>query len=92
MALTFKHAPIPFVPDKNQRFELEIARQIKKHMITIPIVHITGSKYLIGHVKCNCELIRDEVMVKVKGTHTKFQDYVTKNQKEFQYKLVHLMI
>ena len=67
MARTFARSPIPFEPVKSKRIELEMARQIKKYMFTIPIVHIKKEMYLIGTNWCKCELRGGEVVVIYKG-------------------------
>jgi len=60
--------------------------------ITVPIVHIKDSQYLIGINKCNCELKANKIMIRVGGGYEKIQDYVSKNDKYFQRALVINMV
>ena len=69
-----------------------MARQIKKHKITIPIIFLSGSQCLIGSNKCNCEMRGEDAMVKMSATYKRFEDYVTKNHRKFERRLVSHMV
>ena len=60
----FSKAPIKFKSRKGNKQEEIMHKLIKKHKITIPVIYIRGSLYLIGVNKCSCELKYDTVMVK----------------------------
>jgi len=60
--------------------------------ITIPIIHIKDKLYLIGPNRLNCEIRAGVVMVLVGGGYQRFEDYVPKNQRFFQKKLVTHML
>lgn len=87
----FTTAPLPFQPNKLKKLELEIARQIRRHRITIPILFLSGSQYLIGPVRCSCEMRGEDAMVKVSTAYMRFEDYVTKNHRTFERRLVSYM-
>lgn len=53
--MTFKTPPIKFRPDKKNRMENEIDRQIRKHKINIPVMALGRSKFLIGTQIVACE-------------------------------------
>jgi len=63
----FEKPPIPFRPNKTKLLEHELSRLIKLLGITVPIVFISGSLYLIGPHRCNCELRSDVAMIRVGG-------------------------
>ena len=60
--------------------------------MTIPILHIKDRLYLIGHNRMTCNLINDNLMVRVGGGYEKFIDYVPKNHRYFERSLVVHMI
>ena len=63
----FAETPIKFKPKKGNKLEENLSKLIKKNGITIPIMHVRGQLYLIGSIRCNCELKIDQVMVRVGG-------------------------
>jgi len=64
----------------------------QQQRITIPIVHIREKLYLIGSGRMTCDFRSDTAMVKVGGGYEKFEDYVPKNSRYHQKKLVTYMI
>jgi len=60
--------------------------------ITIPILHIKGTLYLIGSNRINCTMKRDYVMLRVGGGYEKFVEYVPRTHKYFERTLVVHMI
>lgn len=60
--------------------------------ITIPVLHIKGKLYLIGSNRVNCDLKRDQVMLRIGGGYEKFIEYVPKSHKYFERSLVVYMI
>ena len=63
----FAETPIKFKPKKGNKLEENLSKLIKKNGITIPIMHVRGQLYLIGSIRCNCELKIDQVTVRVGG-------------------------
>lgn len=60
--------------------------------ITIPIIHIREKLYLIGSGRMTCDIRSEQAMVKVGGGYEKFEDYVAKNERYHQRRLVTYMI
>lgn len=83
--------PIPFKSSQS-KLDQKIQEFIKVNDVTIPIVHVKNSQYLIGINKCNCELKANKIMIRVGGGYEKIQDYVSKNNKYFQRALVINMV
>lgn len=71
-----------------------MARLIKKHNVTIPVIYLSGNEYLIGPQNCFCEMKNDTAIVKINpdGQHAEFEDFVTRNHRKFERKLVYYMI
>lgn len=87
----FHNAPIPFVPNKAKRLDIELASQINKHQITIPVVFIEGYQYLIGPHIFTCKLRGNDAMVKIGEMLLKFEEFVPQNHREFERTLVNIM-
>jgi hypothetical protein len=80
----FKDVPVEFKAKKGNRLEELIQKIVKKLNVTIPIIPIRGSLFLIGSIRSNCEIkLPDQVMIKViGGTSQKLEKYLTETQKE----------
>lgn len=65
---------------------------IKEGNVTIPILHIKEKLYLIGHSRMTCNLINDNLMVRVGGGYEKFSEYVPRNHRYIERSLVVHMI
>jgi len=52
--------------------------------ITIPIIHIKGSLYLVGIYKIHLEQKADYVIAQVGGGYQKFEPYIIKNHKSIE--------
>jgi len=63
----FMTTPIVFKPNKNSEMDMFLAKFIKDLKITMPIVHIKESCYLVGSQKMNLVLKRDQLLVKRGG-------------------------
>jgi hypothetical protein len=63
----FQKPPIKFYPRKEIKLEMYLKRLIEEHNITIPIVHIKGSLYLVGINKIHLEQKADDVIAQVGG-------------------------
>jgi hypothetical protein len=90
----FKDVPIKFKAKKGNRLEEQMQKIIKKLNITIPIISIRGSLFLIGSIRSNCEIkLPDQVMIKVTGgTSQKLEKYLAETQKEHQKTLWQYMV
>lgn len=69
-----------------------LKRLIEEHNITIPIVHIKGSLYLVGINKIHLEQKADDVIAQVGGGYQKFEPYIFKNHKIIERQLIIKMI
>ena len=92
--MTFKTPPIKFRPDKKNRMEIEMDRQIRKHKINIPVMSLAKSRYLIGTQIATCEQIGENVYVRKSPQKplTLFEDYVNRNHHKFESKLTKYMV
>lgn len=88
----FKETPIKFKPRKDNEMDEMIDFFIKSHEITIPILWIKDSLYLIGSSRLNVQLKNDQLILKVGGGYEKFDEYIPKHLLYFQRMLVVYMI
>ena len=88
----FKTSPIEFVPRPDSEIDASMAEIIKMQNITVPILHIKDRLYLIGPNRMTCNVIQDNLMVRVGGGYEKFFEYVPKNHRYFERSLVVHMI
>ena len=90
----FTTRPIEFVPVKGEDYELhkDLEKLIIEHNITIPVIHIKGSVYLIGDKKHIIQQNTNSFTVRVGGGHFKFEEYVPNNHKYFEKALLIHMI
>ena len=88
----FHEAPIPFRPRKGNPLEEAIAEVIHRHRLTLPVIHIRDKLYLIGPNRQNCELKAGHAMIKAGGGYQRFDEYLLRNLRQHQKKLVSLMI
>lgn len=72
----FMKAPMLFVPRKGVKVDLELKRMIDEMGITIPIVWIKGTLYLVGVNKIHMEMKSDDVIAQVGGGYEKFELYI----------------
>ena len=52
----FDSPPVPFKARRSKKLDEEIAKVVKKHNSTLPVIHIRNGLYLVGTNRCNCEL------------------------------------
>ena len=83
---------MPFIPRKEAKVELELKRMIEELRITIPIVWVKGTLYLVGTSKVHLEQKADYVIAQVGGGYEKFELYITKNHKTMERQLLIKMI
>lgn len=88
----FEQKPIEFEPRKGVELDQEIAKLIKEMNIRIPILHIKGKLYLIGHRRMNADIKRNEVYLRVGGGYEKFSEHIPANLKYYERSLVVHMI
>lgn len=69
----FQAAPIPFKARKSSPVDLELKRMVDEMNITIPIVWIQGSLYLVGSIKLHLHLKGEYVIAKIGGGFQKFE-------------------
>lgn len=69
-----------------------ISEIVKMQNITIPIVHIKESLYLIGSQKVNLVIKRESILVQKGGGTEKLEAYISNNNKIFQRNIVMFMI
>ena len=88
----FATPPVEFRASRNVPLEQAMFEVYANQHLTIPIVHIREKLYLIGSGRMTCDLRSDAAMVKVGGGYEKFEDYVSKNERYHQRRLVTYMI
>ena len=88
----FAETPVKFAPKKNNQVDLRIAQYLYELGVTIPVVHIKNSLYLIGSNRTNCHEVNGKLVVTVGGGYEKFEDYVMANNRYLQRMLVVHMI
>lgn len=67
---------MPFFAKKGNHIQELIEIQVSTYDITIPIINIKDSLYLIGTERIILELKNDAIVMRVGGGYKKFQDYV----------------
>lgn len=88
----FNKAPMKFVNRKDVKVESEIKSLIDELNVTIPIVHIKGSLYLVGVSKIHLEQKADYVIAQVGGGYQKFEPWIIKNHKAIERQMIIKMI
>ena len=72
---------MPFQPRKGVKVDYELQRMIDEIVITIPIVWIKGTLFLVGINKIHIEMKAEDVIAQVGGGYEKFEEYIKKNHK-----------
>lgn len=88
----FKNEPIKFVARSNQKVDQELKKMIEAMNITIPIIWISKSLYLVGDKKINLEKNGEFVTANIGGGYQNFEKYIQKNHKAFERAIVIKMI
>lgn len=88
----FKESPIDFKPRKNNAIDAQVAQIIKMQNITIPVVHVKDSLYLIGSQKVTLVIKRESVLVQKGGGSEKLEIFIANNNRTFQRNIVMFMI
>lgn len=76
----------------NVKVDHELQRMIEEIVITIPIVWIKGSLFLVGVNKIHIEMKAEDVIAQVGGGYEKFEEYIKKNHKILERALMTKMI
>lgn len=85
-------APMQFQPRKNVAIDYEIKRMIDEMVITIPIVWIKGTLYLVGINRIHMEMKAEDVIAQIGGGYEKFELYIKKQHKVLERGLLIKMI
>lgn len=88
----FKYQLIEFKPRRDNSLDKAIAKIINDYNITIPIVFIRGSLYLVGTNRVNLIMKREFVLVRAGGGYIKLYEYIPQNNRFFMRQLVVQMI
>ena len=88
----FTKSPMQFVPRKGVKVDHEIKRMIDEMGITVPIVWIKGTLYLVGLNKIHIDMKADDVIAQVGGGYQKFELYINKNHKVLERNIIIKMI
>jgi len=88
----FLKAPMAFIPRKGVKVDLEIKRMVDEMGITIPIIWIKGTLYLVGINKIHMEMKAEDVIAQIGGGYEKFELYIKKNHKILERGLLIKMI
>jgi len=93
----FTDPPVRFTPQKGNKTEELLAKMIKKHKVTLPIIHVRQNLYLIGSQKVSMDFKFNSIMVRpvnsggMFSAQERFETYITKNHRKFERKLVNYM-
>lgn len=88
----FMKAPMQFQPRKGVKVDYEIKRMIDEMVITIPIIWIKGTLYLVGINKIHMEMKAEDVIAQIGGGYEKFELYIKKQHKVLERGLIIKMI
>lgn len=90
----FMTPPIPFKPNKNNEIDQILVKLIKDLKITLPIVQINETCYLVGSQRINLLLKRDQLLVKRGGggASEQFSEFYVTNKRQLERGLVVHMI
>lgn len=88
----FNTAPIPFVPRKNEKVDMEVKRIIDEMGVTIPIVHIKDSLYLVGANKVHLEKKGNKVTAQIGGGYQELEQYLPKHHSNLEKELILKMV
>ena len=85
-------APIKFVPRKNEKVDQEIKNIIKDMNITIPIIWVKKSMYLVGNKIISIEKKGEYVTAHIGGGYSKLTEYLLENHYKIEKDLIYKMI
>ena len=88
----FTEEPIQFIPRKNEKLELELKKMIDNLKITIPIIWIKGTLYLIGDKKVNLQKNGEFITANVGGGFEPFDTFIQKSHRVYERNLLVKMI
>ena len=88
----FNSPPIEFRASPNSALEEDMSRIYNSQHLTIPIINIRDKLYLVGSNRMTFDVRSGAAVVKVGGGYERFDDYISKNQRQLQRRLVTYMI
>ena len=88
----FNTPPIPFIPKRNDKVDLEVKRLIDEMGVTIPIVWIKDSLYLVGSSKVHLEKKGNKVTAQIGGGYQELEQYLPKNHNQHEKDLILKMV
>ena len=63
--------------------DIALSMIINKMEVTLPIMHIKDSLYLIGPQRMTCALKREFVMIRIGGGYERFEEHISRNQRYY---------
>lgn len=92
--------PIQFIPRQNRELDMKMQQVLQAGNVRIPIVHVGDASmnisranlYLVGSQRITINIQRDKVMCRVGGGYEEFGEYLLRNHRQEERKLVVLMI
>lgn len=84
--------PIKFTARKGEKVDMEVKKMIDEMNITIPIIWIKKSIYLVGNKTISLEKKGEYVTAHIGGGYRRFEDYISENHKKLERDLVIKMI
>ena len=84
--------PIKFVPRKGEKVDMEVKKMIDEMNITIPIIYINKSIYLVGNKTISLEKKGEFVTAHIGGGYRRFEEYIQENHKKLERDLIVKMI
>ena len=72
----FKIPPIPFIPRSRDQTDKILKKIIEGNNITIPIVWVKNSLYILGINKVHLLVKKDQLVANVGGGYEKFETYI----------------
>lgn len=88
----FEDAPIKFQAREDSHIDQMLKNMIDNMRITIPIVWIKGSLYLIGINRINLEFKGEHIIAKIGGGFEKFELYISQNHRMLERQLIMKMM
>jgi hypothetical protein len=74
--LFMNETPIKFVPRKGDKVDSEVKKMIDEMNITIPIIWVNKSIYLVGNKTISLEKKGEYVIAHIGGGYRRFEEYI----------------
>lgn len=88
----YSTAPIAFVPRKGNALEAEIRAILLDNRISLPVIHIKDTLYLVGDSRIHIERKRETVMANIGGGYQEFVAWLQKELRRLERALLVKMI